>query len=279
MCQKKKADPQALGLQYQLDHYRASYKPSVVGVVVLYVVYLFFFLFGPSLIGTIVIVGNIFAHGEIFSASEDLPFLLFGLFWSGLLLWALIWVYLYSRLRVHVYDLGLIYWQGRSPQPVYWQDVLEVRHKVRTYRGGGALLWLRWTSHVYTLSCASSKPHKLRWIFMTQELGRSIEEGTSRYLFPTALNIYQMHYAVIFGPLIVTPQGLYYGPDLLPWNNVASIRIGSRLVIRQQGKRKWFRWASVKLAEVPNIEVFRTLVPHITGGLVIVSTAWKNGKS
>ena len=73
------------------------------------------------------------------------------------------------------------------------------------------------------------------------------------------------------GSLTVTAQGLYYGPKLLPWNEMKSIEINKEnghIKIRKQGK--WSAWASVKLAEVPNAEIFRMLVEHITGVSVTV---------
>jgi hypothetical protein len=64
----------------------------------------------------------------------------------------------------------------------------------------------------------------------------------------------------------VTPQALSYGVKTFPWAEMKSIKIDEsygQIVIKKQGKR--FIWASIALGEVPNVEVFRMLVEHITG--------------
>jgi hypothetical protein len=282
MFHKRIGDPQALGIQYQLGNYRATYKPTVVGVMILYAAYLFFFLVGIYMSGFTTILSSV-ALGTAFSHGNNFPSfalsglfglltggLAFGLLFSGLALFGIVWVYRNSGLCVLVYDYGLIYLRRKPLQTIYWQNVREVRHRVRAYQAGGLLAWLRWEAHYYGVSCTDGTLHKLKWIFMKQQLGKSIERETARYLFPAALNTYQTSHAVAFGPLTLTSQGLYYGSDLLPWSQMESIRIDGLIVIRQRGR--WLRWTSVKLGEVPDVEVFRMLVLHITGGFVPVHT-------
>jgi hypothetical protein len=63
-----------------------------------------------------------------------------------------------------------------------------------------------------------------------EQIGQWIEKATARYLYPTALNQYQMGQPVLFGPLTITPEGLSHQSHLLPlergevyqdggWNN------------------------------------------------------------
>jgi hypothetical protein len=92
------------------------------------------------------------------------------------------------------------------------------------------------------------------------------EVGTAPYIFPRVLNTYQMSQAVVFGPLTVTPWGLSYREKTLPWTEMKSIKIDEnygQIAIKKQGKL--FGWASVALSDLPNVEVFRMLVQHVTG--------------
>ena len=62
----------------------------------------------------------------------------------------------------------------------------------------------------------------------------------------------------------MTQRGLYCGEKLLTWMEMKNIKIyKDGVAIKNQGKI--LRWASVEMADVPNIEVFRMLIQHITG--------------
>ena len=104
-----------------------------------------------------------------------------------------------------------------------------------------------------------------------EQIGHLIETETARYLFPAALNRYQLGQPVVFGSLTVTQEGLSYRSQMLLWSDVKIIKIGSgpapqrfvtgRILIRKQGKRS--AWASIKLVDVPNAEVFKQLVQDL----------------
>jgi len=102
------------------------------------------------------------------------------------------------------------------------------------------------------------------------QLGESLERETARYLFPLALSAYQMGKPVFFGLLTVTQEGLFYESNRLLWSEV-KMKISEyhdHIVIKKHGKL--FCWASVKLSDVPNVQVFKMLLHHIIPHLVWV---------
>lgn len=236
-------NPLALGVQYQLGNHQATYKPSgspLIGAVL-------YSAFG-ALVGTIV-----FAFGR-----NNVLFLSIFL-WGGFVVFLLcFFVDSYQRhaLHVFVYENGLIHVGAKSLQPISWQKVQVVRHDV-TYDQGVAF-------HSFHLTCTDGTSLRLKnTIVRCRDLGKLIEEATVPYIFPVALNTYQTSGAVAFGPITVTAQGISWRRRTLPWSGIESLKIDEctgRLVLRRK-QGEWFGRTSVK---VPNVEVFRMLIKHLT---------------
>lgn len=178
-------------------------------------------------------------------------------------------------IQVFVHEHGLIYRKHRSQQTIYWRDVREVRHRMRRYSVGGSNggMIIRWRAHTYVINCYDNTSITLYWTFeKIQQLGRHAEVETARSLFLPAWESFQKNPSMTFGPLTVTAQGIYYRQKPLLWRDMESIDINEqvrgRVVIAKQ--RQWFRWASVSLGEIPNVEIFRELVLHIKPEWVMV---------
>jgi hypothetical protein len=171
-------------------------------------------------------------------------------------------------MRVFVYDSGLIYVGRKSRQTIYWQHVQAVWHQVEKHTStdsdGSSTTTI---VHTYTVDCSDGTRLKLDQTFAhLRQLGRSVEVGTAPYIFPRVLNAYRRSRSVVFGCLTVTSWGLCYRAKTLPWTETKSIEIdeyNGRIAIKKQGKL--FGWASIELGDLPNVEVFRMLVQHITG--------------
>ncbi len=252
MSQHEIAHPLALGAQYQLGNHKATYKASMNGMM-LGVLFL--------IISILLLLFFIYRIYDVVSTIL-LCICIFIIFIIGLFLF--VQTYQDRMLRVFIYDSGLIYVGRASHQTIHWQNVQAVWHKVTT-QGADAS---RTTSHSYTVNCTDGTQLRLdpMTIADLQLLGQSIEVQTARHLYPTALDTYQMGQDVVFGPLTVTQRGLSCESKFLAWMEMESIRIDKEngyIAVRKQGMR--FRWGAANMADVPNVEVLRMLIQHITG--------------
>ena len=259
MSQHTIDDPLALGVQYQLGNHRATYKPSTISRFIGLTLALF------------IVIGLL--EGIIhFQNGLSQPLVLFPLFIclfiASAVLYGLIETYRNRILRVFVYDNGLIYVGQNSLQCIYWQNVQTVWHKVERQTSSNSNGYSRITiKHTYTVNCIDGTFLKLDDTFAhVRQLGGSLEVETAPYILPGVLSTYQMSQSVVFGPLAVTPEGLRYGAKTLPWTEMESININEyhgQIVIKKRGNL--LVWASIGLGNLPNIEVFRMLIQHITG--------------
>ena len=166
-------------------------------------------------------------------------------------------------LRLLLYDEGLIFVQQTSLQAISWRQVQAVWHQV--IDESSPTDTTPSTRHIYTVSCTDGTKMiigKTYQLEQMERIGLLIEKATARYLFLPALNTYQMGQPVLFGPLMVNREGLSHRSQMLLWSEVRCIkRWYGTIVIKKQGK--WVAWASVNLAAVPNVEVFKRLVQHV----------------
>ncbi|GHO97098.1 hypothetical protein KSF_071460 [Reticulibacter mediterranei] len=254
--QQVMADPSFLGANYQLGNHKATYKPSTSRQIIVCSVALVF--------GVAWTVG---VWQFVFHATEPLTlaFVVVGLLLIGFALWNFWRIYRNRVLHVFIYDDGLIYvGRGSAIQTMRWQDIEAVKHNVVEHSGseGGSTF-----RHHYTVNCFDGSSLTLDQTFSNvRQLGKTIEVETAHYLYPLILSTYRTTSSAIFGPLVVVPQGLYHRSSLLHWGEIKSINIDDnrgRVTIKQSGKL--LLWASVPLRAVPNIEVFRMLIEHVTG--------------
>jgi hypothetical protein len=250
------ADPSFLGANYQLGNHKATYKPSMVRQMIACSVTLIF-----GVIWTVVVWQFVLRATEPLT----LAFIAIGLLVIGLALWNFWRSYRDRVLRVFIYDDGLIYvGRGSAMQTMRWQDIEAVKHNVVEHSDseGG-----RTVKHYYTLNLFDGSSLTLDRTFTNvRQLGKTIEVETAHYLYPLILDTYRTAHSATFGPLVVVPHGLYYRSGLLPWNEIKSIKIDEDrgyVTIKQSGKL--LASARVPLRMMPNIEVFRMLVEHVTG--------------
>lgn len=256
-------DPLLLGSQYELGNLRATYKPSTTCIIIMLSI-----LVAMGVLATLFSIVFVFTMSSLFPLVITVIGLIFVIF-PGL---GIVQTYRNRVLRVFVYDAGLLYLGRTSTQVVRWQNIQAVWHNVivKTHTstdGKGHTSTSTSYKHIYMLTLTDGATLKFDETFAKlRELGKTIEVETAPILFHMALRTYQTYQTVQFGPLSLTPQALYHKNNMLPWNELKNINIDENhgsIVIKKH--RKLFRWASVSLGEVPNIEVFRMLVQHITG--------------
>jgi len=205
-----------------------------------------------TLLGLFFVVVSFFSFGT----GSFFPALLVGLVLLSIGLILPIRHFLKRSWQVYLCKEGLISTRKGRTDVIRWDEVTAVQV------GSG-------TS--YTLRRADGKvlefDNTLRDV---KDLGEIIVKETTRYLLPQALTTYAAGSTVSFGELSVNQQGLLKDRQVLPWNQVESIRtalVGTgtsryqALVIRQKGKHLK-PWATIPVAAIPNYIVFLELTEH-----------------
>ncbi|MBO0797130.1 MAG: hypothetical protein J2P36_40140, partial [Ktedonobacteraceae bacterium] len=95
--------------------------------------------------------------------------------------------------------------------------------------------------------------------------GERLRQEITNCLLPRAINEYNAGQTLTFGPLSINSAGINNGKNLLPWQHIKSVKekdnsLGNSLSIKKVGK--WFDWANVSIAKIPNFGVFIALVRH-----------------
>jgi hypothetical protein len=263
MSQHGMANPQTLGAQYQLGNHKATYRtPFIIqGIVGLGLAIIFFVLkMGSSPSNYL----NIFL---ILSKMPDILISpIFALFSLNLIFKG----YTYRAMRVLVYEYGLVHTRYTPPLVIHWQNVESFFHEVEHSQENGKTA----IRYKYIILCIDG-------LYFDSDMSKAlinwkfIEEEISSYLFPILLNTYERSQTVPFGPLRVTPQGLYcetnYLPhklsgkeDMLPWNEIKRVHVDKKeghLIIKKRGQRS--KWVSIPLRKIPNVEVLKMFICHI----------------
>ncbi len=272
MAQQMTNDPQHIAATHELGELKATYKPATMCSVLVSLAMAAFGCFWAILSFSII---QIFSRIPMSPFTGLLPtlFPLFGLLFVVFALFGLISAYKKRVLRVHIYTDGFAFLGQNTLEVVHWQEVRSVLHSVTQHRStstdsDGSTSTTTSYHHTYTIECWPGNGVKLDATFARlRELGKTIERETAHYLYPNAWQEYQSGRTVMFGALSVSPQGLAYQGNILPWSALNEITMNESrgfITIKQQGA--FFRWANVSLSTVPNIEVFKALVNHITGG-------------
>jgi hypothetical protein len=207
-----------------------------------------------------IIVIGLIAGGSISTSSlmfELVAFLL------GIVI---LWISMRSSLqrkrfwRVYVFERGFIFTSGGQPDVFRWQEVRaiwwEELNRTDEFRS---------TIQRYTVERSDgqrvvfdNKIHKV------QELGTILCEQVAQAMWLQTLADYQAGRVILFGPLRVSQQGVSKGRKLLPWADIAEIKLSYGYVdIHQKGKLG--KWAEVPVGNIPNLFLFRTLTRSVLG--------------
>ncbi|MFN8374229.1 MAG: DUF6585 family protein [Anaerolineae bacterium] len=171
-------------------------------------------------------------------------------------------VFRYRGLHVQVYDEGFARIRGRKIEAVRWTDVRSVLQSVTHYRRYGQTISTR---YIYTIETADRRRIKLsNEIKDISLLGDTIQQETSKRMLPQAVAAYQSGQPVSFGSITLSKDGVSQGRKQLSWAEVEGVQIENGYVkFKKQGK--WFNWANVPAAKIPNLYVFLSMVDNIVG--------------
>lgn len=90
---------------------------------------------------------------------------------------------------------------------------------------------------------------------------RLVREHTLRHMLPLALQAYEMGATVGFGDVSISPEGIHYSGDMLPWDlfERAETSKGRLFLYSRHG---WKPFGRVELSQVPNAHVLVALAEH-----------------
>jgi hypothetical protein len=169
----------------------------------------------------------------------------------------------YRRSAILVCTAGLLRVSGSTQEVVRWEEVESVVQvppgNWGKYGFGGPLLDIEPACIVRSpsgrkLTCKVGRSQ-------TKHLGEMVARATAPYLLPRVLAAYQDGGAVVFGPLLLTQQGISRGNTFLPWSQYRGYLVtGSLLMILQWGGE---RWGKLPVRKVPNLPVLTSLLDQI----------------
>jgi hypothetical protein len=164
--------------------------------------------------------------------------------------------------RVNVYADGLVYTSWWKSLTFHWDDVSQVYtspvyygNMTRGYRSSRVANW------IYTVHRNDGEKAKVGGLEEMRELGQIIQTEVTNRLLPPAIEAYRAGDEVEFGPRLgLGQQGVRVSDKLLPWSDVAEVRLDqdNRVTILKQGKR--LPWKFVGSDQVANPWVLKALL-------------------
>ncbi|HLG78969.1 MAG TPA: DUF6585 family protein, partial [Ktedonobacteraceae bacterium] len=176
----------------------------------------------------------------------------------------------FFNVRVYVYRDGLLSVQFGHSDELRWEQVASIRRWTRKVTSS------RYNSLTHT-SVQKIVVHPAyvveghdgttlefdTQILRFQDLGRTIEAETVRYLLPPAVAAYEAGRTVQFGPLSINQHGIRHGERELPWSTFEHVDIDEDGMISFRYEGQWQDWSRVALDEVPNVHIFEALVCRV----------------
>jgi hypothetical protein len=163
---------------------------------------------------------------------------------------------------VQVYSDGLARGQGDKVQEVRWDNVSQVWQSITKHYRNGIYTG---TTYLYTVQTNDNRTLKFgNEIKGIEQLGQTIQNESTKRLFPKMVNAYNSGQAVPFGQFTLSKDGVGHKNKYLSWAEIEGTQINNGYVtFKKQGK--WFNWANVPVASIPNLIVFLSLIDHVVG--------------
>ena len=162
-----------------------------------------------------------------------------------------------GKAEVRAFDNGIAYTANGSVQNFRWDDISEVYER-------SVSLSINFVPIArvqrYILNTTDGRISLDGNIQDVGELGRYVQEQTFAKKIPLAIEAHEAGKILRFGPLSLQRQkGIWHGKAFLPWQYVKSVDVVDGYIrIIKYGK--WFSWAKVSVASVPNHLIFLAVV-------------------
>ncbi len=179
-----------------------------------------------------------------------------------------------ANLRVYQFQNGLIRAKGEQIDVIRWDSIAYVTQNVRNrgyyYMWGGvigaALANRNGTPHSISVQRNDGAVFKFNnRLRHVGQLVQTIQTAVMQAHMPRAMAAFNAGSPVVFGPLVLSQQGLSNGREVLPWNEVQSVDIKqSQVIVKRVGKT--FSWANINVGQIPNLFVFMNMINYARTG-------------
>jgi len=162
-----------------------------------------------------------------------------------------------GKTEVRAYEKGIVYIAKGSVRVFRWANINEVYQ--RSVRWRIAFVPIR-IVHRYVLNTTDGRVLLDGSIRNVGDLGQYVQEQTVATKMPFAIEMHNAGKILRFGQLALQRQhGIWHGKSFIRWQDVKSVDVGNGCIrILKYGK--WFAWAKVSVAYVPNYLMFLALL-------------------
>lgn len=173
--------------------------------------------------------------------------------WILVGLWIVLAALVVRRARIFVYEDGLISYRMRAAVVPWreleglWKDIKRDKEEVRRN---------------YLLQYSNGRMLSLREnIIGIEKLGDSLEEAITRRFLHKAIATYNAGASVLFDEISVNALGIGFKQEykMVPWKKVARVRIDDITISISKLEGDW---ATMRVADVPNVAVLKGLMDY-----------------
>jgi hypothetical protein len=165
-----------------------------------------------------------------------------------------------QELAVYLYQRGLVYRSASQETAMAWSDIRSVTMpwpEDRGQLGPGEVVLETAGQERLVMSDPAAR------LEATQLLAQTIQQEVARQLMPRLQAAVEEGSWLGFGAVRLSRTGLQQGEQILPWEAVERIEIGSGTVtVHRRGRRR--RWLEVAVDEIPNLLLFARLAEQHT---------------
>ena len=214
----------------------------------------FCILVGAIILASFLLYMQILFNWWLWWQADSIP--LVGAIWIVVGLWYTLASLLQRRIRIAVCPNGLLY-VGRRAEAVLWDTITNFWKNMRIDDKGRVL-------YTCKVQCRNDSMFVFKQdIDGIEQLGQRIERQGVQRLFPVATALYDKGSLVPFNEIALDAQGVHVKQKgaTLSWDDVEHIGINQQ-VISIYKKGEYWDWATLPVADVPNVEVLRRLIAY-----------------
>lgn len=144
-----------------------------------------------------------------------------------------------------------------------WDDANSIYQSITKHYRNGIYTG---TTNIYTLVLKNGK----KVIFnntlqRVEDLGQLIQNAISKRAYPSVIAAINSGNTVYFDKIGISREGISNGNNnKIQWSEIQAVKVENGVIkVSKQGK--WFGWANVPVAKIPNLFVFLSVVDSIIG--------------
>lgn len=166
----------------------------------------------------------------------------------------LIKLILHHNLRVVVFPGGLAYMRLNRTKILRWEDASILWEQIKEHHLNFIPLY---SDFRYTIETRQGEKlildHTIKGI---EDLGLTLKKRIGEILIPRTVESLKAGQTVQFGDLSLNNKGLTFKDQSLSWNELKDIQVVEGQIQIHSTRKRWFPWASLKYAVIPNAFIF-----------------------